>query len=75
MVDALKYLTPLGYDVLAFCVIECLADPNKEKMKQSDTNISDWLQSLSQFCGAVFKKYPTEITGLLQYIANQLKVK
>lgn len=28
---------------------------------------------LSQFCGAVFKKYPTDITGLLQYIANQLK--
>lgn len=28
---------------------------------------------LSQFCGAVFKKYQTEITGLLQYIANQLK--
>lgn len=73
MVDALKYLTPLGYDVMAFCVIESLADPNKERMKQSDTNISDWLQSLSQFCGAVFKKYATEITGLLQYIANQLK--
>lgn len=31
------------------------------------------LLGLSQFCGAVFKKYPTEITGLLQYIANQLK--
>ena len=27
------------------CVIEALADPSKEKMKQSDTNISDWLQS------------------------------
>ena len=25
------------------------------------------------FCGTVFKKYAIEITGLLQYIANQLK--
>jgi len=73
MVDALKYLNPLAYDVLAFCIIEALANPAKQRMKQSDTNLSAWLQSLSQFCGAVFKKYPTDITGLLQYIANQLK--
>ncbi|XP_047126503.1 THO complex subunit 2 isoform X2 [Hydra vulgaris] len=73
MVDALKYLNPLAYDVLAFCIIEALANPDKQRMKQSDTNLSYWMQSLSQFCGAVFKKYPTEITGLLQYIANQLK--
>ncbi|XP_057313993.1 THO complex subunit 2-like [Hydractinia symbiolongicarpus] len=73
MVDSLKYLNPLAYDVLAFCIIEALANPAKQRMKQSDTNLSAWLQSLSQFCGAVFKKYQTEITGLLQYIANQLK--
>ncbi|XP_066928394.1 THO complex subunit 2-like [Clytia hemisphaerica] len=73
MVDSLKYLNPLAYDVMTFCVIEALANPDKQRMKQSDTNLSPWLQSLSQFCGAVFKKYPTDITGLLQYIANQLK--
>ncbi|XP_022246119.1 THO complex subunit 2-like, partial [Limulus polyphemus] len=28
---------------------------------------------LSSFCGAIFKKYPVELTGLLQYVANQLK--
>ena len=28
---------------------------------------------LASFCGNVFKKYPIELTGLLQYIANQLK--
>ncbi len=34
-----------------------------------------WLQSLSNFCGAVYKKYNVELTGILQYVANQLKSK
>ena len=28
---------------------------------------------LASFCANVFKKYPIELTGLLQYITNQLK--
>ena len=28
---------------------------------------------LASFCGSVFKKYPIDLTGLLQYITNQLK--
>ncbi|XP_056665928.1 THO complex subunit 2-like isoform X2 [Monodelphis domestica] len=73
VVDALKYLTSLNYDVLAYCIIEALANPEKERMKHNDTNISSWLQSLACFCGAVFRKYPIELAGLLQYVANQLK--
>ncbi|KAG9341742.1 hypothetical protein JZ751_018808 [Albula glossodonta] len=46
VVDSLKYLTSLSYDVLA-----CLAS----------------------LCGAVFRKYPIELAGLLQYVTNQLK--
>ncbi|XP_068267883.1 THO complex subunit 2 isoform X1 [Nyctibius grandis] len=73
VVDSLKYLTSLNYDVLAYCVIEALANPEKERMKHDDTTISSWLQSLASFCGAVFRKYPIELAGLLQYVANQLK--
>ncbi|XP_076310399.1 THO complex subunit 2-like protein isoform X2 [Tachypleus tridentatus] len=73
VVDSLKYLTSLSYDVLAYCIIEALSNPEKEKMKHDGTSISLWLQSLSSFCGAIFKKYPVELTGLLQYVANQLK--
>ncbi|XP_043830646.1 THO complex subunit 2-like [Dromiciops gliroides] len=73
VVDSLKYLTSLNYDVLAYCIIEALANPEKERMKHDDTTISSWLQSLACFCGAVFRKYPIEIAGLLQYVANQLK--
>ncbi|XP_057353480.1 THO complex subunit 2-like [Manis pentadactyla] len=73
VVDSLKYLTSLNYDVLAYCIIEALANPEKEKMKHDDTTISSWLQSLASFCGAVFHKYPIDLAGLLQYVANKLK--
>ncbi|KAM9470064.1 THO complex subunit 2 isoform 2-T2 [Clarias gariepinus] len=73
VVDSLKYLTSLNYDVLAYCIIEALANPEKEKMKHDDTTISSWLQSLASLCGAVFRKYPIELGGLLQYVTNQLK--
>lgn len=77
VVDSLKYLTSLNYDVLACilhfllvnvsvdvlkekksrvsvlflwtltsdCIIEALANPEKEKMKHDDTTLSLWLQS------------------------------
>ena len=35
--------------------------------------ISPWLQSLSNFCGTVFKKYQMDLGGILQFVANQLK--
>ncbi|KAJ8978313.1 hypothetical protein NQ317_008185 [Molorchus minor] len=73
VVDSLKYLTNLSYDVLGFCLIECLANADKKRVKHDSTSISTWLQSLSSFCGAVYKKYTIELTGLLQYVANQLK--
>lgn len=32
------------------CIIEALANPEKEKMKHDDTTISSWLQSMSPRC-------------------------
>jgi len=75
VVDSLKYLTNLSFDVLGFCIIECLNDPSRERTKTDGTSISMWLTALSSFCGAVFKKHSIELTGLLQYVANQLKAK
>lgn len=75
VVDSLKYLTSLSYDLLAYCLVECLtqADKERDRVKHDGTSISLWLQSLSSFCGAIFKKYNIELSGLLQYVANQLK--
>ncbi|KAG8176346.1 hypothetical protein JTE90_003307 [Oedothorax gibbosus] len=72
VIDSLKYLTSLSYDVLAYCVIEALGNSEKDRMKHDGTSISVWLQSLANFGGAVFKKYPIDISGLLQHVANQL---
>jgi len=74
VVDALKYLTPLGFDVLCCTMIDYLANPNKQRLKPDGTNISAWLQGLSLFAGAVCKKYPEiEVLGILSYISSQLR--
>jgi THO complex subunit 2 len=73
VVDSLKYLTCVSYDVLSFCVIEALANPAKEQTKHEGATISPWLLSLANFCGSVVKKYTIELPGLLQFVANQLK--
>lgn len=73
MVDSLKYLTSLSYDVLGYCLIESLEQVDRNPMQNDGTSISLWLQSLANFCGAIYKKYNIELSGLLQYVANQLK--
>ena len=61
VVDTLKYLTNMSYDVLLYCVVEALSNPEKEQMKTDGTTISDWLQSLANFCGTVCKKYSIDL--------------
>uniref|UniRef100_W8BMU3 THO complex subunit 2 n=2 Tax=Ceratitis capitata TaxID=7213 RepID=W8BMU3_CERCA len=73
VVDSLKYLTSLSFDCLGYCLIEALAMADRDRFKHDGTSISLWLQSLASFCGAIFKKYNIELSGLLQYVANQLK--
>ncbi|XP_038107405.1 THO complex subunit 2 isoform X2 [Culex quinquefasciatus] len=73
VVDSLKYLTSLSYDVLGYCLIESLEQVDRNPMQNDGTSFSMWLQSLANFCGAIYKKYNIELSGLLQYVANQLK--
>jgi THO complex subunit 2 len=73
IVDSLKFMTPLSYDILSYCIIMQISDPDKEKMKHDSTNISSWLQSVASFCALVFKKYQIELTAIIQYVINQLK--
>lgn len=74
VVDSFKYLTSMSYDVLIYCIVESLGDPNRQKTSSDGLSISQWLLSLATFCGAIVKKYPVELPGLLQFIANQLKI-
>ncbi|KAK6168365.1 hypothetical protein SNE40_020916 [Patella caerulea] len=73
VVDCLKFLTSLSYDILSYCIIEAVANPEKERLKTDDTNISLWLQSLANFAGMICRKYTVDLSGMMQYVANQLK--
>ncbi|VDN03794.1 unnamed protein product [Thelazia callipaeda] len=73
VVESIRFLSDLEFDVLSFCIIEHLAAPHKQQLKASDGSLSPWLQSLAAFVGNVFLRYNIELTGVLQYVANQLK--
>ncbi|CAI4222295.1 unnamed protein product [Auanema sp. JU1783] len=73
VVESIKFLTNLEFDILAYCIIDQLANPDKQQLKSSDGNISSWLQALATLIGAVCKKYTVDLAGILNYVANQLK--
>ncbi len=50
-----------------------ISDADKDKMKHDSISISSWLHSVATFCALAFKKYPIELTAIIQYVINQLK--
>ncbi|EGD78544.1 hypothetical protein PTSG_09236 [Salpingoeca rosetta] len=71
--DALKTHTHLAYDILSFCVLEALSNPQKSRMKKEDLFESSWLQNLAAFVGLILRKYPVDFEPILQFIINRLK--
>lgn len=47
VIQALRYVTNMGFDVLAFIILGALSNPDKERVKDDGVNTSDWLQSMS----------------------------
>lgn len=45
VIQALRYVTNMGFDVLVFIILDALANPNKDRVKDDGVNTSDWLQS------------------------------
>lgn len=45
VIQALRYVTNMGFDVLVFIILDALANPNKERLKDDGVNTTDWLQS------------------------------
>ena len=73
--DSSKYLVPICYDILGFSLIDSLSNPDKDRLKNDGTNISDWLQNLAVLCGILYKKYSHfDLEPLLQYVFNQLNI-
>ncbi|KAH8106136.1 transcription factor/nuclear export subunit protein 2-domain-containing protein [Cristinia sonorae] len=72
VIQSLNYVTIMGFDVLLFVVLDALANPNKDRVKDDGVNTSDWLLSLASFIGMLFRRYSSDITPLLKYIVHQL---
>ncbi|KAF7978302.1 hypothetical protein HWV62_899 [Athelia sp. TMB] len=72
VIQALRYCTNMGFDVLVFIILDALANPNKERVKDDGVNTTDWLQSLASFTGMLFRRYSADLTSVLKYIVHQL---
>jgi THO complex subunit 2 len=45
VIQALRYVTNMGFDVLMYVILDALANPHKERVKDDGVDTSDWLQS------------------------------
>ncbi|KAI0832504.1 transcription factor/nuclear export subunit protein 2-domain-containing protein [Trametes gibbosa] len=72
VIQSLNYVTIMGFDVLVYVILEALANPNKDRVKDDGVNTSDWLQSLASFTGMLFRRYSADLTPLLSYVVHQL---
>lgn len=71
--DAIKLLHPLAFDATAFVLLTQVSS-SRTKLSDDGVNESRWLQSLAQFGGTLWKKYPeVELAPLLLYVLGQLK--
>lgn len=73
VIESLRYMTPLAFDTLAFCMMDELQDETKSRLQDDGASIATWLQAMAQFCGQVYKRHNMELGGLLLLIADQLK--
>lgn len=74
MVDVCCYVSPLGLDVLGFCILQRLTAARRNRFKESGVHASQWLQSLESFTGAFYRRYPlVECQGLVSYLRRRLE--
>ncbi|KAG7448931.1 uncharacterized protein BT62DRAFT_653210 [Guyanagaster necrorhizus] len=73
VIQALRFVTNMGFDVLVFIILDALSNQRKERVKDDGVNTSDWLQSLASFTGMLFRRYSADLTPVLRYIVHQLQ--
>uniref|UniRef100_A0A6B2KWN0 THO complex subunit 2 n=1 Tax=Arcella intermedia TaxID=1963864 RepID=A0A6B2KWN0_9EUKA len=73
VVDSLKYMTTLSFDVLGYCLLCYLADQGNS-VQQDGYTVGAKLTNLAQFTGYLYKKHTNkiDIVPMIQYIHNQL---
>ena len=80
--DALKYLSPLAYDVLCYTILRALTVPVSPtslpsyidgKMSRENATPAQWFQNICVLSANVFKKYSIDFSSILNYIYDQLR--
>lgn len=54
VLEALVYMSPLAYDVLMYAVVQRLASPRRDKVKDDGVHAADWLQACASIGSACF---------------------
>ncbi|KZW03863.1 hypothetical protein EXIGLDRAFT_715906 [Exidia glandulosa HHB12029] len=74
VVESLKFCALMPFDVLLFIVLETLANPDKERLKDDGISVSQWLQSLASFIGILCRRYQqVDCSLILRYVVNRLR--
>ena len=55
VIQALRYATNMGFDILVFIILDALANPQKDRVKEDGVYASDWLQSA--FLSSIFEYF------------------
>lgn len=71
--DSLKYHSGLATDALAYCLVAYLSEPVNDRRKHDTMRIAPWFTNVAEFSGLALRKSSIEMSGLLQYVASQLK--
>ena len=73
LVDSLRYISPLAFDVLTYLLVEGLSDPERSRLKADGQNLAEWLAALADMCGSVCRRYQyMELSALLKYVSMQM---
>ncbi|GJQ10669.1 hypothetical protein GpartN1_g2460.t1 [Galdieria partita] len=75
LIDALKYMSPLTFDIIMYSCLEQLDSCNKDKIKSDGMNLSQWYYGLCIFVSGLIRKYfaVVDCRGLFHFIFNKLE--
>ncbi|KAK1867937.1 hypothetical protein I4F81_010434 [Pyropia yezoensis] len=74
LVDALRYLDCLGFDVLACSCVDALARGGRQRLKPDGVNVSMWYMGLCTFTSVLLRRYSNvvDVQPVLHLIFNGL---
>jgi cell division protein FtsB len=72
--QTLSFCSSLSYDVITYIICKILADPNKEKLNETNGDMNSWFRYFAYFIGHFFKKFHfAEFSGIFYFLTNRLK--